>query len=133
VRRFLWILAIGLGCLTVAITYSIVTDPRDHWKKYGVTYEDAVLQSPTASEISFYINSDKGRVDGPTFLGTELTVSYADLDHDGVDEIVLRSDFDSDSAHVKVLLENGKAVGFHILDRKGMAIMFSPEGFNEGP
>lgn len=125
----------GIGCLVVWFIYICVADQmtRNHWKKYGVEYKYAQMSSPTLDAVDFFINSEGGPIPGPTIMGDALEVSYEEIDKDGVDEIVLRSDvYPEKFVYIKILLKDGKASGFRILDRKGFAIIYPEAGFREG-
>jgi hypothetical protein len=98
--------------------------------KYGVVVEKAPAASASLDHFKIYL---KGRQPGPDDVDViceDLVVQYRDLDGDGVEEIVAQCESATDSrVIIKVLMENNKAVGFHILESRAICLSFGKEGF----
>jgi hypothetical protein len=99
--------------------------------KYGVVISKDGNASSALDTIEIHLKGHKyPSPDNPGVTGENLVIQYRDLNGDGVEEIVIRSESSKDSrTAIKVVLENNKAVGFHVLDTYSMCLGFSKEGF----
>jgi len=100
-------------------------------KKYGVVISKDGNASPSLDTFEIHLKGQKyPSPDNPGITGENLVIQYRDLDGDGVEEIIVQSEDSKDSRTViKVLVEHGNAVGFHILETHFMCLGFSKEGF----
>jgi len=97
-------------------------------KKYGVEYKIEHGEHYSVVIISFWVQAGNERIVGPSFIGDDLAVSFADVDRDGIDEIIVKSKA-GNQAIAKLIIKDGKAIGFHILQSDQIGISFAKEGF----
>ena len=99
--------------------------------KYGVIISKEGNESPSLDTFEIHLKGRKyPSPDNPGVTGEHLVIEFRDLDGDGVEEILVRAESSKDSRTViKVLVEHGKAVGFHILETHLMCLGFSKEGY----
>ena len=100
-------------------------------RKYGVFYSWDHGEHYEVTILSFWLQTDKGKIDGPSFLGDNLTMEFSRVGGDPIPEIVVSAKNDPSSrAVVKVIVEDGKAVRFHIVEANRIDIAYRAEGYD---
>ena len=120
-----------IASIAIAIGLYSVWPEYNPLKKYGVVVTREGFESPSLVGYKFDLKGPSiTGPDSPEESGEHLVIEFRDLDGDGVEEVLIQSETLKDSRTViKVLVEGGKAVGFHILETHSMCLGFSKEGF----
>lgn len=123
--------AIVIGILMVALLYYCNFVRQDNpLRKYGVEYSVSHGEHYSVVIIKFTLQTKEKKVKGPTFSGDELRVDFVDSDKDGVGDIIVKSGIHPGHyAKVKLLIKDGVATGFHIMENHSMCIGFPAEGY----
>ncbi|GEM_PF-4139504 len=118
-----------LIALIVAFVFVWAIVPyRNPLKKYGVSYSWVHGEHYAVNIINFWLQTEKGKIDGPCFTGDNLTMDFSYMRDDPIPEIVVRSS-NNHSAVARLVIKNGKPVGFHIVKDGGVGIGFAAEGY----
>jgi hypothetical protein len=97
-------------------------------KKCGVEINREATASASLDSFEIHIKGQRPGYDDVGVTGEHLVFQYRDLDGDGVEEILIQSGDRKDSRTVlKVLMENNKAVAFHVLETHFMCIGYYRE------
>jgi len=78
--------------------------------------------------LDFWLQTDKGKVDGPSFIGDNLTVEFPRVEGDPIPEIVVWSGHNYHDV-ARLVMKNGKVVGFHIVGENQIGVTYAPEGY----
>jgi len=120
-----------IASLAIAVGLYCLWPDYNPLAKYGVVVEKAPLASASLDHFKIHL---KGRQPGPDDVDViceDLVIQFRDLDHDGVEEILAQCESSKNSqAIIKVLIEDKKAVGFHILESHSICLSFGKEGFH---
>lgn len=118
--------AVIVGTLFIWLLFS-TSNPL---KKYGIDYRYDSNASPSLETIDFFINSSGGEIEGPSISGTGLILKFEDLNHSGIEDIVITKDGESaPRVVIRPLLKEGRAVGFHVVEKHYMCVGYYPEGY----
>jgi len=109
-----------------------VQDSWEAWsdplKSYGVFYSWDHGEHYEVTILDFWVQTDKGKIVGPSFIGDNLTVAFPRVEGDPVPEIVVRSSNDHQDV-ARLIMKNGKAVGFHMVEGNQIGVTYAPEGY----
>jgi hypothetical protein len=101
---------------------------RNPLKNYGVTYGWDHGEHYEVTILNFWLQTDKGKIDGPSFIGDNLTVEFPRVEGDPIPEIVVWSGHDYQDV-ARLIMKDGKAVGFHIVNGSQIGVTYAPEGY----
>src|SRR3569623_91715 len=110
-----------IASLVVAIAVYCLWPEYNPLKKYGIEINREATASQSLDAFEIHIKGQRPGYDDVSVIGEHLIFEYRDLDGDGVEEILVQSGDRKESRTVlKVLMENNKAVAFHILETHSM-------------
>jgi len=116
--------------LAVSVISITGCSQKNPLQKYGVEYEYHSPASPNLVDVEFSLNTKEGKKPGPEFIADNLVVEFVDLDKDGVEEIIATNQgAPTHRAVAKLLIKDGVATGFHIVESQHMGTSFSEEGY----
>jgi hypothetical protein len=120
----------GFALATGGLLFLLFFPKPNPLKKYGFDYRFESNASPTLMTIDFFINSNHGEIKGPCIIGDGLIIKFQDLEKTGIEDIIITAEGHSASKIViKPLLKDGRGVGFHILESRGMCLGYREEGY----
>jgi hypothetical protein len=121
-----WLLLSVLAVVGVYELATIPPFPRCPLTRYGLDYRTEGGASPSYDAFLFYLKDNPEKIKCPFFDGFELHLRFADVDGDGIEEIIVTRDGDPKAISVvKALVKDGKVTGFRVLKEENIEAIFS--------
>jgi len=113
----------------VALIFTFLYPRGSPLEKYDVFYRWDHGDHYEVTILDFWLQTDKGNIAGPSFIGDDLTVEFPRVEGDPIPEIVVRSSHHHYDV-ARLIMKNGKAVGFHIVEGNQIGVSYAPEGYH---
>jgi len=121
-----YLLALGAIIVLIFLVKSFSKNPLE---KYGVFYSWDHGEHYEVTILNFWLQTDKGKIDGPSFIGDELTVNFPRVGDDPIPEIIVSSVHGHRDV-ARLVVRSGRAVGFHIVEGNQIGVSYAPEGYH---
>ena len=128
-RRTRNILALGGICIVCGLLLSYVLLGRNVLARYGVEYKYLPTFSHSLNVIEFSLKTEHENRLGPVITVDDAVVRFQEPDREGNGEIIVRSGHTPSYAVIKVYIENGRAVRYHVVKSMTICISFPEEGY----
>ena len=93
--------------------------PTNQLARYGVYFEDVDGYPVSDTFIKCFWKKGDRLITGPRLRATGLYITFKDLDHDGIPEIVARSSDESYSVTFRLNFADSTKPDFELLERHG--------------
>lgn len=117
--------------LVLLFFFIVIKHDRNPLEEFGYSYDLHIGPTGTYYSYEFFRKYKGRRIGGPVVAGSMLTLSYDDIDSDGISEIIIKSSVDKNYRTIikayPALLDNDKH--FSIVSSEGLKVNWPIDGY----